>query len=106
MSSAYYKAKIDEFVQMKASINSVASMAPGASSAIKKAAGYMEELIVGGEPIDKGIMSGSVLSAMTDAVNLLVQLSSECDQMIAKYTDLYYSALKKEQEQAAKKFTV
>lgn len=98
MSSSYYKGKIQEFTQMKASINAVSAMAPDSTAAIKKAGIYMEELIIGGEPIDKGVMSGDIASALSNATSLLSQLSSECDQLILKYTDLYNAALAEEQK--------
>lgn len=98
MNSSEYKAKIDEFMTLKGQLMSLSGVTDSSASAVAKSREYLDEIIICGEPIDKGVLSGNVTTLVENIADTIDQLIRECQVKIDEYTDLYNAALKAEQE--------
>lgn len=98
MSSSEYKAKVDEFMALKAQLLGLSGVTDSSTSAVTKSREYLDEIIICGEPIDKGVLSGTITTLVENIADTIDQLIRECQTKIDEYTDLYNAALKAEQE--------
>ncbi len=99
-SSAVYKQKIDEFTNMKAQLSGLLGPIETCTSSVTKSKEYLENIVICGETIDKGVLSGNVGTTVNSISDLVNTLINECQTKINEYTDLYNAALKAEQEAA------
>ncbi len=101
MSSAYYSQKITEIEKAREKIRGLKDNLGDCQSSVSKGEKIMENLTICGEPMDQGKVSamGDSLEDISDDLDSII---SECNQLIAKYRELYNSAKKAEEEDAAK----
>ena len=99
-SSAYYKQKVDEFTNLKAQLSGLLGPVETCVGSITKSRSYLDNIVICGEPVDKGVLGGNVGTTVNDIGDLIETLISECQTKINEYTDLYDAALKAEQEAA------
>lgn len=99
-SSAFYKQKIDEFTNLKGQLSGLLGPVETCNTSLTKSRSYLDNIVICGEPIDKGVLAGNVGTAVNDLGDIIEKLISECQTKINEYTDLYNAALKAEQEAA------
>lgn len=101
-SSAYYAAKIKEFLGIKNDVSSLFGSLNDCTTATNNCTKYTKEIIISGKVVDKGDLDK--LSTSLETVNgNLNAIIAECDEKIAKYQALYEQALVWEMEQARNK---
>lgn len=92
MSSAEYAAKITEFKEAKASISGLSDKLSDCTESLTKGENLIKELMICGEPMDKGKLS-SISSTLTTISSNFDSIIAECDKLIGEYEDLYQKAL-------------
>ncbi len=96
-SSAYYKAKIEEYKGYQGEVGKAVSAFEGIDS-VKTTSNGLENLLIVGRRIDDNKLT-ECLSKLQAAKGGLLAVIGECDQKIAENEALYQKALAYEKEQ-------
>lgn len=99
-SSSFYKGKIDEFNNLKAQLLSLLAKVDNSTLALNKSRSYLDNIVICGEPIDKGVLQNNVSTTINDISDTIDNLISECGTKVNEYTELYYAAVEAENREA------
>lgn len=99
-SSSYYKSKVEHFQNLKKQLSGLNSYIDACDTSVRKCKGYLDEIVICNEPIDKGVLGDNAAAAVSQVSSAVTSLISECTTKINYYNDLYVSAYRAEQRRA------
>lgn len=94
MDAAYYQQKISEFSTAKSQVSNIVSYANACLQSIATTKQFIENLVILGEPIDKGVLTNDITTAINNMISDFTTIMNECDEKIAKYQALYDEAIR------------
>lgn len=99
-SSSYYKSKMEKFKTLKSQLEGLYTYVDACDTSTKKCKSYLDEIIICGESIDRGIIENNVATTVSNISSSVSSLISECRTKIDYYTDMYNKAYRSEQFKA------
>lgn len=99
-SSSYYKRKVEYFQNLKKQLSGLNSYIDACDTSVRNCKGYLDEIVICNEPIDKGVLGDNAAAAVGQVSSAVTSLISECTAKINYYNDLYVSAYRAEQRRA------
>lgn len=99
-SSSYYKKKVEDFQSLKKQLSGLNTYIDACDTSVRKCKGYLDEIIICNESIDKGVLEDNAAVAIGQVSSSVTSLISECSTKINYYNDLYTRAYKAEQRRA------
>ncbi len=87
--SAEYLAKIEKFKSIQSQVSAVTGKVTACSDAITTASGYINGVIISGEPIDQGELTETASAQIKSISSDLDEVIAECSRLIQKYDELY-----------------
>lgn len=97
MTSDQYLSTLNKYKETNNRVISLQSYIENCEIIIEKCKPLVEETIIDGETIDKGLLT-SIENSLNNLKNSITQVTATCNSEINNYSSLYQSALKQEEQ--------